>query len=311
MEYIWNTTDFKLSNTAVSLGKFDGFHIGHRLLIDYVTSLKRNGLTAVTFTFFVHPKNLIKEQSIELIYTEEEKCLRASRLGTDILVSYPFHTEIMNMEPEDFAKEVIVKKLDAKVVVVGKDFCFGKKRSGNVSMLKAFGEKYGFEVVAFEKVLMDGEEVSSTRIRKNILNGNIELVNKMLGENYSVSGEVIYGNQLGRTMGIPTANFLPAQDKLLPPNGVYATKVRVDDEEYRAVTNVGNKPTVGEKNCKGVETYIFDFTQNLYGKNISVDFYTFVRGEKKFDSIEALKDQIELDCNFVKEYFKGETNSSV
>ncbi len=305
MKYIWNTSDFQLKNTAVSLGKFDGFHMGHRLLIEYVTSLKKTGYTAVTFSFFVHPGFFLSSNSMRLIYTEEEKVDRARELGSDYLVSFPFNESVMHMTPEQFVKEVLVDRLDAKVVVVGKDYHFGRDRAGNVELLEKLGEKYGFTVTAFDKVIMDGGEVSSTRIRKALLEGKMEEANKMLGAPYRVKGEVISGNQIGRTLGMPTANIVPNAEKLVPPNGVYASRIHIDGKIYSGITNVGYKPTIGDKNEKGIETFIFDFDENIYGKTIEVELHAYERGEQKFTSLKELQSQMQRDCLFSKEYFKA------
>ncbi len=303
MRYIWNTTDFQLQNTAVSLGKFDGFHVGHRLLIDYVTSLKEKGYQAVTFSFFQHPRMFLSKPSMKLIYTEEEKVKKAEELGSDYFISYPFDEEVMMTEPEDFVRTVLVEKLGARVVVVGKDYRFGKKRAGNVALLEALGKKYGFEVKAFDKIVLDGEEVSSTRIRSELEKGNMEKVNEMLGAPYSITGTVVHGNQIGRTLGMPTANIIPAQEKLIPPNGVYASKIWIEDQCFYGITNIGYKPTVGNQNEKGVETFIFDFNESIYDREIRVELFAYERGEQKFDSLEHLKMQMERDCQFGKEYF--------
>lgn len=306
MRYIWNTTDFQLQNTAVSLGKFDGFHVGHRLLIDYVTSLKEKGWKAVTFSFFQHPTALLSNPSMKLIYMEKEKVKKAEELGSDYFISYPFNEEVMHTEPEEFVRTVLVEKLGAKVIAIGKDYHFGKDRAGNVAVLEQLGKKYGFEVKAFDKVMMEGEEVSSTRIRKKLLKGDMEQANEMLGSPYSITGEVVYGNQIGRTLGMPTANILPSKEKLIPPNGVYASRIFVDEKMYYGITNIGYKPTVGEGNEKGVETFLFDFNQSIYGKEIKVELFAYERGERKFDSLEQLKLQMERDCQFGKEYFRKE-----
>lgn len=306
MKYIWNTTDFHLQNTAVSLGKFDGFHVGHRLLIEYVTSLKEKGYQAVTFSFFQHPGNFVsQEMSRKLIYTEKEKVKKAKELGSDYFISYPFNKEVMLTEPEEFVRNVLVERLDAKVVVVGKDYHFGRNREGNVAVLEELGKRYGFEVMAFDKVVLDGDQVSSTRIRQELMNGNMEMANELLGEPYSITGEVVYGNQIGRTLGMPTANIVPAPEKLVPPNGVYASRIYVDGSIYYGITNIGYKPTVAGKHEKGVETFIFDFSESIYGKEIRVDFYAYERGEQKFNSLEELKEQMERDCQFGKKYFQS------
>ncbi|SES93659.1 bifunctional riboflavin kinase/FAD synthetase [[Clostridium] polysaccharolyticum] len=304
MKYIWNTTDFHLQNTAVSLGKFDGFHIGHCLLIHYVTQLKEKGLQAVTFSFYQHPGNVVSNQANRLIYTEAEKVKKVEQLGSDYFISYPFNEEVMHTEPEEFVRTVLAEKLGARAVVVGKDYHFGKNRAGNVEMLKELGKKYGFEVNAFEKVVLDEAEVSSTRIRQELQAGNLEKANQLLGMPYSITGKVVYGNQIGRTLGMPTANVIPSKEKLVPPNGVYATRILLDGKIFYGITNIGYKPTVGDRNEKGVETFIFDFQESIYDKEITIEFFAYERGERKFGSLEELKHQMERDCQFSREYFK-------
>lgn len=305
MKYYGNTADFHLKNTAVSLGKFDGFHVGHRLLIEYVSSLKSKGLESVIFSFYQHPGYRVSHAKAgKLIYTEAEKVKKAEKLGADYFISFPFTNEVMRTEPEEFVKNVLVDKLDAKVIVVGKDYHFGNGRAGNVLVLKELGAKYGFSVVDFEKVIMDGAEVSSTRIRNDLQDGNMIMANKMLGEPYSITGEVVYGNQIGRTLGMPTANLIPPEEKLVPPNGVYASRIYVEGKEYYGITNIGCKPTVGEGNQKGVETFLFDFQEQIYGKEITVELFAYERGEQKFDSLDQLKEQMERDCQFGKDYFQ-------
>ncbi len=303
MKYIWNTTDFHLKNTAVSLGKFDGFHVGHRLLIEYVSSLKEKGLIPVTFSFYQHPGNFVAKRSRSLIYTEAEKVRKVEELGSEYFISYPFNEEVMHTEPETFVRSVLVEKLGARVVVVGKDYHFGKNREGNVATLEMLGKKYGFKVKAFEKVVLDNEEVSSTRIRSELENGNIKKANEMLGAPYSITGQVVYGNQIGRTLGMPTANIVPAVEKLVPSNGVYASRILVEGAIYYGITNIGYKPTVGDKNEKGVETFLFDFEGNLYDKKITVELFAYERGEQKFNSLDDLKGQMEKDCQFSRGYF--------
>lgn len=304
MKYIWNTTDFHLQNTAVSLGKFDGFHVGHRVLIEYVTSLKEKGLQAVTFSFFQHPGNYVSNLSKNLIYTEAEKVKMAEKLGSDYFISYPFNEEVMHTEPEEFVRTVLVEKLGAKVVVVGKDYHFGKDRRGNAALLAELGQKYGFEVKAFDKVNQDNIEVSSTRIRQELIDGNIEKANQMLGEPYSITGTVVYGNQIGRTLGMPTANIFPSSEKLIPPNGVYVSRILIGEQAYCGITNIGFKPTVGDHNQKGIETFIFNFNEMIYDKEITVELLKYERGEQKFQSLDELKAQMERDCQFGKDYFE-------
>ncbi len=277
--------DFKIENSAVSLGKFDGFHRGHRLLLDRILAQKE--LHSTVFTF----DGILKDKQI---YLETEKRMLLERLGVEREVIFPFCEETKIMAPEVFIREILVKRMDAKLICVGEDFHFGRGRLGDVSMLSDGAEKYGYELCVFPKMKEAGEVISSTRIRRELADGRIETANGLLGEPYFVSGEVMHGNALGRTIGMPTANLLPEEQKLLPVYGVYATRVEVDGQTYAGVTNVGMKPTVGADRVS-VETTLLNFDGNLYGKRITVYFLYFLRPEQKFDSLEELKDQIERD----------------
>ncbi|MDO5522194.1 MAG: bifunctional riboflavin kinase/FAD synthetase [bacterium] len=299
MKYFVETTDFHLKNSVVTLGKFDGLHIGHQMLIDHVVELKKKGYQSVMFTFSLHPYNLFSKEETKLIYTNEEKLLKLREEGLDVLIAYPFTTKTASLEPEEFIKEVLVKQCDAKAIIVGNDFCFGKNRRGNVEMLKKYADEFGYEVHAYEKVEYEDGVVSATRIREEIEKGNMEDVENMLGRPFSVVGEVVHGRQLGRQLGMPTVNIMPSEGKLLPPNGVYASALEIDGKEYVGVTNVGYKPTVGDKNKLGIETYIIDFKGDLYGKILEVKLLHYMRPEQKFVSIEELKDQMHRDMENV------------
>ena len=304
MKYIAGSTDFNLKNSAVTLGKFDGLHQGHRLLIDEVLSLKSKGYTSVMFTFLYHPYNLISENEIKLIYTEEEKLQKLKASGLDVLISYPFSQETKNIEPEDFIREILVDKLDAKVIVVGSDFRFGKNRRGNVDMLKSMENKYGFRVISFEKKRWRDTVISSSTIRHELEKGNMEEANAMLGEPFNIHGKVLHGRKIGRTLGMPTTNLTPAQSKLLPPCGVYTSRTIIDGISYPSMTNIGYKPTVGAEKYKGVETYIYDFDKDLYGQEVDVELLSYERPEIKFDSLEDLKRRMDEDLAFGRRYFE-------
>lgn len=304
MRYIEETTDFQLHNSVVTLGKFDGLHIGHQMLINHVIELKNQGYQSVMFTFSLHPYNLFSEKEVSLIYTNQEKLSKLQKQGLDVLIAYPFTKETASLEPEEFIREVLVKKVDAKVIVVGKDFCFGKNRSGNVDLLKKYEKMYGYKVYAYEKVEYDGAVVGSTRIREELAKGNLEEVNYMLSKPYSIRETVIHGRKLGRTLGMPTINMVPPANKLLPPNGVYASTVEIDGKEYYSVSNIGLKPTVGDETRTGIETFIFDYEGDLYGRELEVSLYQFQRPETKFSSVEELKGQMEQDIVNAKEFFQ-------
>lgn len=304
MEYICGKTEFQYHNSCVTLGKFDGLHRGHQLLFSHLYKYEQLGYTSVIFTFDYHPGNLFLEGEIDLIYTEEEKIALLSEEGPQVLISYPFTKESASMEPEEFISKVLIQQLDTKIIVVGADFRFGCKRRGDVSMLREYAEVYGYELIICDKLMLDGQAISSTRIREELHLGHMEYVNEMLGHPYTIIGEVVTGRQLGRTIGIPTVNILPLAHKLLPPNGVYASTVHVNGKAYRGVTNIGCKPTVEHNGQIGVETHMFDFDEDIYGCEIKVELYTFERGELKFSSVEELKSWVEKDIEFAKEYFK-------
>ncbi len=304
MEYIAGNTEFKFTNTVVTLGKFDGIHKGHRQLIDLAISYKKQGLKVVMFSFLLHPGNLFSDKEFEQIYTEEEKVAKLSRCGVDALVSYPFTQETRTMDPEDFIKDILVKQMDAKVIIVGEDYRFGYQRKGDVTYLKEREEIYGYKVIASEKKTWNNEVISSTSIRQALREGNIEGANAMLGEPYTIRGEIVHGRRMGRTMGIPTVNMVPASTKLLPPSGVYASKTLIDGIYHESVTNIGYKPTVGEEESIGVETFIFDYNKDLYGTILEVDLFNFLRPELKFASLDELIEQMQEDVKNTKEYFR-------
>lgn len=303
MRYIEEKTDFKLHNSVVTLGKFDGIHIGHQMLLNHVIELKQQGYQSVMFTFSLHPYNLFSEKEFSMIYTNEEKLHKLQEEGLDVLIAYPFTKETAALEPEEFIEEVLVKKVDAKVIVVGNDFCFGKNRRGNVDLLIRHASKYGYKVYAYEKVEYNGRVVSSTRVREEITKGNMEAVNKMLAKPFSIRGVVVHGRKLGRTLGMPTINMIPPEDKLLPPNGVYAATIEIDGKNYYGVSNIGQKPTVSDERRTGLETFIFDYEGDLYGRELEVCLYYHQRPEMKFNGIDELKAQMEQDIQNAKKYF--------
>jgi riboflavin kinase / FMN adenylyltransferase len=305
MEYITGRTDFKLHNSVVSLGKFDGIHRGHQLLLDKILEQKRKGYQAVMFTFMFHPNNLFSDKEIDTIYTEDEKRYLLEQSGLDVLVSYPFTEETASMEPENFIKDVLIDKLDAKMIVVGSDFCFGHNRKGNVSMLQEMSVIYGYELIIFDKIKLDEQVISSSYIRNEILAGNMEKANSMLGKPFTIIGEVQHGRKIGRTLGFPTVNLIPPAHKLLPPNGVYASVTNINGIKYPGITNIGFNPTVGTTPERRVETYIFDFDADLYGASIELSLYSLERSEVKFNSLEELKAQMQKDIAFGREYFSG------
>ena len=301
MEYITGRTDFKIEyNTALTLGKFDGIHKGHQKLLSRVRSLGPL-MKSVVFTFDVNPALAVSRKEGTILTTNEERKAVVERFGIDYLYECPFTEEIRNMEASDFVRK-IVSDLNVRFIAVGSDFGFGHNREGDYRLLQNMSGQLGYKVEVVDKERYLGREISSTYIREVIGKGDMETAEKLLGYPYTVKGVVGYGRQLGRTIGIPTTNVIPIKEKLLPPNGVYVSKVTVGGETHMGVTNIGVKPTVGDENEKGAETFIFDFDKDVYGKNITIELHKFIRPEMKFESLEKLKEQMEKDIEFVRNY---------
>lgn len=308
MEYIKNTTDFHVTESSVmTLGKFDGLHRGHELLMETLKNKSaEEGYKAIVFTFDIPPRSHVEKVETKVLTTNEEKHIIFEESGVDYLIECPFTEKVMCMEPEVFIKW-IVDSLSVKCIVAGKDFRFGYKRAGDYKVLKEFAPKYGYEVIIIDKMQDSGRDISSTYVREEIAKGNIKKANHLLGYEYFVKSKVVHGKQIGRTIGIPTINMQLPREKLLPPFGVYVTRVMVGEKWYMGVSNVGCKPTIEGNNPIGVETYIIDFCQDLYDKVITVKFLEFIRPEKKFDSIEELKEQMTEDIVQAERYYRNIT----
>lgn len=305
MEYIHGTEDFKLErSSAVTLGKFDGVHLGHQKLISIVKEkAEEQGLLSVMFTFDRIPLSICPQKNQHFLSTNSERRMLCENYGIDVEVEYPFTTTLMNMEPEEFVSDILINKLKAKVIVVGTDYCFGRDRSGNVEFLISNAAKYGYETIVVEKEKFQDKDISSTYVREELKLGHMETVNVLLNRPYSITGIVAKGNQLGRKLEIPTINVYPTEIKLLPLNGVYASRILIDGVWYYGVTNLGTKPTISDGYEVSVETNVFDFDKDVYGNRVEVALYHFLRQEMKFENVEALKKQMESDASFAKEMF--------
>lgn len=290
-----HTLDFYVPEaSAVTLGKFDGIHKGHQKLMRKILEKGSDGLKSVVFTFGQMPGTVFFGKGCTIL-TREERQEHLQRMGIDYMIECPFVPELIRMEPERFIKEILIERLHAKYIAVGPDFRFGYERRGDCTMLQELAPVYGYEVEICEKECCKGQEISSTYIRKLLETGDVETAGKLLGYSYYVSGTVVHGHALGRTIGVPTINLLPDEEKLLPPNGVYFTKTLIGHEKYDGVTNVGVKPTISGAEAKGIETHLFDFRGDLYGKKVVVEFEAFERPEQKFDSMEELQRRLEED----------------
>ncbi|MCI8464833.1 MAG: bifunctional riboflavin kinase/FAD synthetase [Lachnospiraceae bacterium] len=308
MRLITGQTELSVSRpSAVTLGKFDGLHRGHRKLIDKVLQAGEEGLQTVAFTFSRPPKAFTEGKAEPVLLTNREKRNHMERLGVELLVEYPFTEAVCHMEPEEFIKQILVEGLQVKRIVTGPDFGFGYRRRGNVELLSQLSAVYGYELTVMEKERDScGQVISSTLVRKKLCLGHVEQANALLGYPYTVTGEVVHGNHLGRTFGMPTINQIPAEEKLLPPNGVYTAAVEIDGTIYRGVSNVGYKPTIEGNYPKGVETYIFDFNRDLYGKTLDVQLFRYQREEQKFASVEELKAQLVRDVEESRRFFEAQ-----
>lgn len=305
MEIVKDINQIQWGPTAITIGKFDGVHIGHQKLLEKVLVAEKDGCTSVVFTFDRVPGKRSLTSVQTFLTTESEKQQFMREFGMDRYVMFPFTEETASMEPEEFVAEILVKTMHVDKLYVGKDFRFGKDRKGDVEMLARLAKQYGFTFEAIDKETFREEVVSSTRIRDYVLAGRIEEVTEMLARSYSISGPVIHGRKLGRTIGMPTINVALPEGKIRPKSGVYCTKVRVDDMFFYGITNIGTKPTVQDEMIFGAETYLFDCNEDLYEKEVTIELLHFVREEKRFASVEELSKQLEQDKQYGIAYVKG------
>ena len=313
-----NLTD----KTSVALGNFDGLHVGHRVIMeDAIRSAKEQGLRSLCFTFSNHPFNFILQRSdddpdaVKLICTEEEKIELVRGMGFDILVNVPFDETIMKMRAHAFFEDIIIGVLNAGCVSVGFNYTYGARAEGKPGDLVRECEAAGIGVNIHEAVTVGGRVVSSTLIREMISTGNMERTAMYLGRPYSFSGKVRHGRHLGSKNGFPTVN-IPAPDRqMLPPSGVYFSRIVICGIEYKSISNIGVNPTVNQdddhaeltsKPHKTIETFIFDFDKDIYGDEITVYFDHFSRGERKFRSREELFEQISRDCDQARAFHYNE-----
>lgn len=288
---------------SIALGNFDGVHVGHRTLIKKaVEKAHELCIHSAVFTFSNHPKNLFAgENVVKNIIYQEEKAALIEKLGVDYLFNVEFTREVACMNPMSFIDDLLVDKMNLREAFCGFNYHFGYKAAGNPHILRQRGLVKGYNVNEMEPVTIDGDVVSSTLIRSLIRSGDMEECEKYLGRKYSIGGEVVVGNRLGRTIGFPTSNIMIDENMVTPPNGVYITNCYYNGHKYNSITNVGVKPTIGDFQ-KNMETHIFDFNKELYGKHIQIEFLKMTREEAKFSSVEELSAQIVKDCKQAKEF---------
>lgn len=292
------------SPTAIALGFFDGIHIGHMQLIKQMKKIaQKKELLSCVVTFDKHPLDLVfPKYSPKLISTNEEKSLILEKLDIDKFIMLNFTEEMMNYDPEAFTRDILVGQLNVKEVIIGFNYNFGYKGKGTSNLLKELGVKYGFDVIVVNPYQVDNQVISSTLIRNLITSGKVDLVEKYLGRKFSISGQVVRGKGLGRNYGIPTANIRISESRLTPEPGVYYTRVIINNLLYHGLTNVGFNPTFKDHPFS-IETYIYDFDDDIYGQNITVSFIKKIRKEKKFRSIDELVQQIKNDIDTIRKKY--------
>ncbi|MBC8526247.1 MAG: bifunctional riboflavin kinase/FAD synthetase [Candidatus Cloacimonetes bacterium] len=289
----------KLKNPVVTVGTFDGVHLGHQKIMQTLVKRARaiDGVSVV-ITYHPHPLEILNKKHFPYLLTEKVKKEEfLKEMGIDYVLWLDFNEELVNLSPEDFIKEYFVDKLAAEEIIIGYDWHFGKDRAGDYHLLKKFEKIYGYKTDIVKEVRRGKKIVSSTKIREYIRNGKLELAQKMLGRNYSILGKIVQGDKIGRQLGFPTTNLKPIETrKLFPQSGVYLTKVQFKQHEMWGLTNIGIKPTIKKNNRrKFIETYIFDFNEEIYSEEIELIFIRKIRDEKKFKSKEELINQIKSD----------------
>ena len=298
MKIIRSITAFNSSEkTIVTIGTFDGIHIGHqKILKDLIKTAKKEGKKSVLLTFFPHPRMVLqKENKILLLNTIKEKSSLLEKMGLDYLIIHPFSREFSRLTALDFVRDVLVNKLNTSRLIIGYDHHFGKNREGNIHQLKEYSLLYDFKVEEIPAQDIDDVSVSSTKIRTALKDGNLKTANNYLGYHYMLNGTVVSGKKLGGTIGFPTANLeIKEPYKLVPKTGVYIIKTHINTVLYTGIMNIGFNPTVLGKH-QTIEAHLFDFNEDLYGKEITIEFIYFLREEHKFESVEELVVQLNID----------------
>lgn len=290
--------------TILTLGTFDGVHIGHKKILERLTQNTENGkYESLVLTFFPHPRMVLQEKSeIKLLNTISEKSKLLEKSGIENLVIHPFNESFSRLTAEEFVHSILVNQFHIQKIIIGHDHRFGRNRTANIDNLIAFGAEYGFEVEQISAQEIQDVSVSSTKIRKALQDGNMSLANEYLGYAYFLTGEVVKGKQLGRTIGFPTANIQIKEDyKLIPKNGVYVVKTFIGQKEVFGMMNIGFNPTVnGQKQT--IEVNLFDFDANIYGEKLEISLLKYLREEQKFGSVDLLKEQLNQDKKTALEF---------
>ena len=298
MREITDITTFTTQQpTVLTIGTFDGVHLGHQKIVErVVTTARQEGLLATVFTFFPHPRMVVQhDKGLKLIHTLEEKKQLLQQLGVDLLVVQPFNEAFAQLTAEEFVSTILVQRLNVKKVIIGYDHRFGRNRTANIDDMRLFGEKYGFAVEEISVQEVDEVSVSSTKIREALNKGDVTTAEHYLGTPYSITGTVIHGLKLGRTLGYPTANIQVTEDyKLIPKDGVYAVYSYIGARKVYGMMSIGKNPTIEGKGSS-IEVYFFDFNGDLYDQKLTIEFVQYLREEQKFATIDLLKKQLQDD----------------
>lgn len=304
MQYINGLEAFSgTGRSAVTLGKFDGLHRGHQKLVERVTEYSRmDGINSIVCSFDMEPLYRRLERPYQVLMTKAERQMHLED-QVDYLVDCPFTETFSQMSAEDFIRDVLAGLFHADYVVVGTDFHFGHQKRGDIHMLAAYQDQYNYQLEVVDKERYEGREISSTFVKEALAAGKMDLVKTLLGYPYGVEGTVEHGKKLGRTLGFPTFNVEPPKEKLLPPNGVYLEQVEVDGKWYNAIGNLGVKPTVTDNGRMLIESYLLDYSDNAYGKQVKIRFKSFRRPEQKFRDVAEMKRHVEQDIACGREFF--------
>ena len=298
MREITDITTFTTQQpTVLTIGTFDGVHLGHQKIVErVVTTARQEGLLATVFTFFPHPRMVVQhDKGLKLIHTLEEKKQLLQQLGVDLLVVQPFNEAFAQLTAEEFVSTILVEHLNVKKVIIGYDHRFGRNRTANIDDMRLFGKKYGFAVEEISVQEVDEVSVSSTKIREALNKGDVTTAEHYLGTPYSLTGTVIHGLKLGRTLGYPTANIQVTEEyKLIPKDGVYAVYSYIDGRKVYGMMSIGKNPTIEGKGAS-IEVYFFDFNGDLYDQKLTIEFVQYLREEQKFATIDLLKKQLQDD----------------
>ncbi len=305
MKIYRNINDFKVKNPVLTVGTFDGVHLGHRkILKTLIREAKKLNGEPVVLTLYPHPRKILDPnfKDLFLLNTLDEKAQLLENVGIKHIIIYPFTKEFASLSSCNFIEKILHNELNVKKLIVGYDHRFGKDRQGNIDILRNCAHPFNIDVKKVDAYMLNNETVSSTKIRNAVLAGNIEKANTCLGYDYFLSGDVVSGNKIGRSIDFPTANIDVHSEKLIPKSGVYAVKIIIAEKAFSGMLNIGSRPTVDTSNKQTIEAHIFDFQGNLYGEKIQISFKKYIREEQKFENKNALKLQLLKDKEYAKNY---------